>query len=101
VPIVCNDGDGPWQLLGLMMSRDLRTKGRFTHETEAREHFTSRTLISGEDEVGPRSLPTTLEGPIEHVKCTMDVKSTWISTWHPMDYVSWSLKLFSLTTSWR
>ena len=25
----------------------------------------------------------------------MDVKSTWISTWHWMDHVSWSLGLFS------
>ena len=31
----------------------------------------------------------------------MDVKSTWIPTWHQMDYVSWSLGLFSETTSWR
>ena len=23
----------------------------------------------------------------------MDVKSTWIPTWHPMDHVSWSLGL--------
>jgi hypothetical protein len=25
----------------------------------------------------------------------MDVKSTWILTWHPMDHISWSLGLFS------
>jgi hypothetical protein len=30
----------------------------------------------------------------------MDVKSTWISTWHRMDHVSWSLGLYSKTTSW-
>ena len=24
----------------------------------------------------------------------MDVKFTWISTWHQMDHVSWSLGLF-------
>jgi hypothetical protein len=28
-------------------------------------------------------------------KCKMDVKSTWIPTWHQMDHVSWSLGLFS------
>ena len=25
----------------------------------------------------------------------MDVKSTWIPTWHQVDHVSWSLELFS------
>ena len=27
------------------------------------------------------------EGPPEYVKCKMDVKSTWIPTWHQMDHV--------------
>ena len=31
----------------------------------------------------------------------MDVKSTWIFTWHQMDHVSWSLGLLSLIISWR
>ena len=30
----------------------------------------------------------------------MGVKSTWIPTWHQMDHFSWSLGLFSKTTSW-
>ena len=34
-------------------------------------------------------------------ECKMDVKSTWIPIWHQMDHVSWSLGLFSKTTSWR
>ena len=34
-------------------------------------------------------------------ECKMDVKSTWIPTWHRMDHVSWSLGLFSKTISWR
>ena len=34
-------------------------------------------------------------------ECKMDVKSTWIPTWHRMDHVSWSLGLHSKTTSWR
>ena len=33
--------------------------------------------------------------------CKMDVKSIWILTWHRMEHVSWSLGLFSKTTSWR
>jgi hypothetical protein len=32
-------------------------------------------------------------------ECKMDVKPTYISTWHQMDHVSWSLELFSKTTS--
>ena len=27
-------------------------------------------------------------------QCKMGVKSTWIPTWHRMDHVSWSLRLF-------
>jgi hypothetical protein len=34
-------------------------------------------------------------------ECKMNVKSTWIPTWHQMDHVPWSLGLFSKTTSWR
>ena len=29
------------------------------------------------------------------------VKSTWIPTWRWMDHVSWSIRIFSKTTSWR
>ena len=37
-----------------------------------------------------------LEGPTEYVcECKMDVKSTWILTWHLMDHVSWLLGIFS------
>ena len=39
-------------------------------------------------------------GPNRVCECKMDVKSTWIPTWHQMDRVSWSLGLFSKTTSW-
>ena len=28
-------------------------------------------------------------------ECKVNVKSTWIPTWHRMDHVSWSLGLFS------
>ena len=34
-------------------------------------------------------------------ECKMNVKSTWIPTWHQMNHVSRSLRLFSKTTSWR
>ena len=35
------------------------------------------TLVGGKGRAGPSSLHTKLEGPTE-----MDVKSTWIPTWH-------------------
>ena len=31
----------------------------------------------------------------------INIKSTWIPTWHRMDHVSWSLGLFFKTISWR
>ena len=34
-------------------------------------------------------------------ECKMDVKSTWILTWHQMDHVLWSLGLFSKTSFCR
>ena len=34
-------------------------------------------------------------------ECKMDVKSTWIFTWHQTNHISWSLGLFSKSTSWR
>ena len=33
-------------------------------------------------------------------ECKMNVKSTWLPTWHQMDHVSWSLALFFKITSW-
>jgi hypothetical protein len=66
----------------------------------AHDHYTSSTLIGGKGGVGPSSLHIVLEGPTEYIsECKMDVKSTWISTWHQMDHVSWSLGLFLKTTS--
>ena len=62
----------------------------------ARDHYTSSTLIGGKGGAGPSSLHTMLEGPTEHTcECKMEVKSTWVPTWHQMDHVSWSFGLFS------
>ena len=72
---------------------------RLTHETITLEAL---SLVE-KAENGPSSLlRTTLEGPTEYTsECKMDVKCTWIPTWHPMDHGSWSPGLFSKTTSWR
>ena len=67
----------------------------------ARDHYASSTLIGGKGGAGPSSLHTTLEGPMEYVNARWMLKSTWIPTWHQMDYVSWSLGLYLKTTSWR
>ena len=37
-------------------------------------------------------------GTYKVCECKIDVKSTWIPTWHWMDHVTWSLGLFSKTT---
>ena len=66
------------------------------------DHHSSSTLIGGKGGAGPSLLHTMLERPTEYIsECKMDVKSTWIPPWHQMDNVSWSLGLFSKTTSWR
>ena len=67
----------------------------------ARDHYTSSTLIGGKGGAGPNSLHTTLEGPTEYIsEYKMDVKSTWILTWHQNDHVSLLSKgLLSKTTS--
>ena len=55
-------------------------------------------LISGGKGGAGRSslLHTKLKGTnVGICECNMDVKSTWIPTWHQMDRVSWSLGLIS------
>jgi hypothetical protein len=70
-----------------------------THETE----YTSSTLVGGKG--GARSKfasPHYARGTDGVIcECEMDVKFAWTFTWHRMDHVSWSLGLFSKTTSWR
>ena len=60
----------------------------------ARIQYTSSTLIGGKGRAGPSSLHTTLKGPTKYVNCKMDVKSTWIRTWHHMAscfMVTWTI----------
>jgi hypothetical protein len=81
------------------LSHDTTLRATSHTRLRARDQYTSSTLIGGNGGDGPSSLHTTLEGPKEYVNSKMDVKSTWISTWHQMDHVSWSFGLFSKTTS--
>ena len=76
-------------------------KGHFTHETESpwplhfkHSHWWKRR--------GRSKFTSHYAWGTKWVcECKMDVKSTWISRWHWMDHVSWSLGLLSKITSWR
>ena len=77
---------------------------RATSHTRLRacDHYTSSTLIgTWKRESQSKFASHYTWGTNGAHKCKMDVKSTWIPTWHQMDHVSWSLGLFSKTTSWR
>jgi hypothetical protein len=70
-------------------------KGHFTHETESpwplhfkHSHWWKRRSWS-------KFASHYAWGTNGVCECKMDVKSTWIHTWHQMDHVSWSLGLFS------
>ena len=74
------------------------TKGHFTHKTESlwplhfkHSRWRSRSKFASHYAWGTN-------GVCEY---KMDVKSTWLPTWHQMDHVSWSVGLFSKSTSWR
>ena len=77
---------------------------RATSHTRLRacDHYTSSTLIGGKGGAGPSSLPSHYTWGTNGVgECEVDVKSPWISTWHQIDYVTWSLGLLLQTTSCR
>ena len=83
----------------MVQYKDISPALRATSPTRmrARDHSTPRTLIGGKARAGPSLLHTTLEGPTENV----NTRCTWISSWHWIHHVSWSLGLFLKTTSWR
>jgi hypothetical protein len=71
-------------------------KAHFTHETESpwplhfkHSHWWKRRVRS-------KFASHYAWGTTGACECSMDVKSTWIPTWHPMDHASWSLGLFSI-----
>ena len=92
------------ELLLLTKLIELRATPHMT--LRAHDHCTSSTHIGGKARASPSSLHTTLEGPTERrtnrlSECQMNVRCIWISMWHQMDHVSWSLELISKTSSWR
>ena len=59
----------------------------------ARNHYTSSTLIGGKGGASPSSFHTTLRD--QHSMWMQDGREVYmIPTWHPMDRVSWSLRLY-------
>ena len=60
---------------------------RATSPTRLRtnDHYTLSTVIGGKGGAAPSSLNTTPWGINIVSECKMDVKSTWIDTWHQMD----------------
>ena len=85
----------------LMLIADWPNEGHFTHETESPWpfHFKHSHWWKGRSRSNFASHYAWGTNGI--CECNMDVKSTCIPTWHQMDHVSWSLGLFSKTTSWR
>ena len=63
----------------------------------ARDHYTSNTLIGRKDGAWSKLASHYAWETNEIRECKMDVKSTWIPTWHQMDQVSWSLENHLLT----
>ena len=87
-PLHKDDGT-PWNPLMLSIY-GLQLRATSHTRLRARDHYTSSILIGGKGGASPSSLHTKLEGPTKVCECKMDVKSTWIPTWHPSDQVSWS-----------
>ena len=78
----------------------------YTQATKAtrlrpRDHYTSSTLIGGKGGSWSKFASHYAWGTNGVWECKMDVKCTWIPTWHQMDHVSCSLRSFFKTTSWR
>ena len=99
----CNGHHRHHKLFKLSRSNFMILRATPHTRLRARDRRISSTLIGGKSRAGPSLLlHTMLEGSTEYVNGSwLGVKSAWIATWHRMDPVSWSLGLFSKTTSWR
>ena len=63
----------------------------------ARDHYTPSTLSGGKRRSESKFTSHYTWGTNRVSECKMDVKSTWIPTWHQVDHVSCSLELFCKT----
>ena len=87
------NGHGSWLAFGPLHTRDWEPVTFITLQ--------ALSLVEKAEPVQVFYFTLPLEGSKELCECKMDVKSTWIPTWHPVDRVSWSLGLSSKSTSWR
>ena len=76
-----------WECRCLPLAKLIRVTSHM--RLKARDHYTSSTLIGGKGRACSSAWGTNIV-----CGCKMDVKSTWIPTWHRMDRVSWSLDYF-------
>ena len=87
-----------WKSIGL---GNINLRATSHTRLSARDHYTSSTLIGGKGPVQIRFTLRLRDQRSIQVNARWMLKSTWIPTWHQMDYVSWSLGLYLKTTSWR
>ena len=66
-------------------------KGHFTHETESPSPLHFKHSHWWKRRSSSKFVSHYAWGTNRVHECKMDVKSTWITTWHWMDHVSWSL----------
>jgi hypothetical protein len=78
-----------------------KAKGHFTHESVSPWPLHSKHSHLWKRQSRSKFASHYAWGTDKVCECRMDLKSSWIPTWHQMDHVSWSLGLFSKTTSWR
>ena len=74
-------------------------KGHFTHKTEGPWPLHSKHSHWWKRQSQSKFASHKAWGTNRVGECNMDVKSTWVPTWHQLDDTSCSLELFSKTTS--
>jgi hypothetical protein len=92
-----------WPNLGCTSIEELRCsylnthiyyRGHFTHETKNMWPLHFKHSLWWKRRSWSKFTPHYTWGTDGVCECKMDGKSTWSSTWHQIDYVSWSLRLF-------
>ena len=82
----------PKRIFSVWTSLSLRATSH--RRLRARDHYTSITLIGGKRRSWSKFASQCAWGTKRVCECKMDVKPTWLPTWHHIDHNSWSLGLF-------
>ena len=72
-----------------------KPKGHFTHETEGPRPLYFKPSHWWKKRSWPKFASHYTGGTDKVSECKMDVRFAWNPRWHQMDYVSWSLGLFT------